>query len=816
MERLIRQGLPVVIRWAKARFLTNSLGITAACLFPALLIGCGFSLNTPSGAPGSQTTGGSGGGGPVGQTVSFPTLTQPLTACENPNTGPSNGDWGIGSNPVFVNPWNVVVGSPVYKSNTIFWTSRETAPGQSILLTGAFTDATKNIRIAPVPAGTTDWQTLVTHSTTVISPTQQSTTGLSFLVPISFPAGVYGFQIEDPSAPPVMSLANVPALNWAIGVPATVDPTTALTHQVYDCGVEPGGILRVFGKNFIPPNQVVLQSSTGIAYALTPTKLDSNSLAAVVPSGLPPGTYNLWVGTSPWGATSSPVAQIVVKTTPSMSVRNVACSTLVGDGVTDNTKRLQSCLDQYAPIPGSNELAYITLPAGGPFVLTGGVTAHPFEFLGGPPSAVTSFLGRPLSSPPAAWFTIPPHFGMANVSLQAPANPNLLLSAGSTSGDPFTSGHLFFDNINFASTTGPSNNGELMFVVAGPDIQIYNSTFLSNSNQDFDIYFGDGAIISGNHFVLNNWTGLEIEDSQNVIFENNLTDSAQATGQGVGGTSAGSGLSVSRGNSVWGPSAVSRDVYVGYNTFQNMGSQSQQVVLNDGDGGSYYGPISSSSASTVTLAADPWWAWMGTTNPQAASMAIVSGTGVGQYSFLQSYSGRTITLATPWKVQPDGTSVVAITQYELYMTWAHNIMTNTLGASFVLADALESVVEDNTLTNSGAGIYLSAFGPYGGPASYGPVINTDVLRNTLRVGAGNDIWNNPHSNYSGIGIQDMPGCLFSGLMIRDNLVPARNTIFSTNGVNGISAIVIEQNQAYMDFMFPVPGFLIQDNSPPAD
>jgi hypothetical protein len=405
---------------------------------------------------------------------------------------------------------------------------------------------------------------------------------------------------------------------------------------------------------------------------------------------------------------------------------------------------------------------------------------------------------------------------MANISLQAPANPSLLLSAGSTSGNPSTSGHLFFDNVNFASTTGPSSNGELMFAVAGPDIQVYNSTFLANSNQDFDIYFGDGAIVSGNHFVLNNWTGLEIGDSQNVIFENNLTDSAQAIGQGAGGTSGGSGLSISRGNSLWGPSAVSRDIYVGYNTFQNMGSQSQQVVLNDGDGGSYYGPIASSTANTVTLAADPSWAWMGTTNPEAASMAIVSGTGVGQYSFLQSYRGRTVTVATPWKVQPDQTSVVAITQYELYMTWAHNTMTNTLGASFNLSDTLESVIEDNKLTNSGAGIYLSAFGPYGGPASYGPVINTDVLRNTLEEGEGNDIWYNPHSNVSGIGIQDMPGCLFSGLMIRDNVVPSRNTIFNTNGVNGITAVVIEQNEAYMDFMFPVAGFLIQDNSPPPD
>ena len=195
-------------------------------------------------------------------------------------------------------------------------------------------------------------------------------------------------------------------------------------------------------------------------------------------------------------------------------------------------------------------------------------------------------------------------------------------------------------------------------------------------------------------------------------------------------------------------------------------------------------------------------------------MAIVSGTGVGQYSFLQSYSGRTITLATPWKVLPDATSVVVISQYELFMTWAHNAMTNTDGGTFVLADALESVIEDNDLTNSGGGILISAFGPYGGPASYGPVMNTDVLRNTLSVGADTDIWTNPHSNVSGIGVQDMPGCLVSGLMIRDNVVPDIGTIYSTDGVAGISAVLIEQNQANWYPAWATPGFLIQDNSPP--
>ena len=187
---------------------------------------------------------------------------------------------------------------------------------------------------------------------------------------------------------------------------------------------------------------------------------------------------------------------------------------------------------------------------------------------------------------------------------------------------------------------------------------------------------------------------------------------------------------------------------------------------------------------------------------------------MGQYSFLQSYSGRTIHLVSPWKVLPDTTSIVVIAQYELNMTIAHNTITNTLGGSIVLGDALEGVIEDNVLTNAGQGILISAFGPYGGPAAYGPVMNTDVLRNTIALGAGNLIAHD-HGNYLwGIGISDFPGCLLSGLMIRDNVVPSVNVIYNTDGVNGISANVIEQNLAYWQPTFPTPGFLVQDNSPP--
>jgi hypothetical protein len=815
----IVKEIPPDTRWARANSnIEWIVGIAAPAVFSALLVGCGLSLNPSAGSqsPGTSSSG-TGSGGASGPVVPAPGSMEPLTGCANPNTGISNGDWGTGTDPVYTLVDNTapVVGEPIYTSNAIFWTSRETAPGQSILLTGAFTDAKKSVRIAVIPPGAVHWQSLVHGSSTTLSATQQGTTGLSFIVPSSFPVGVYGFEINDPSAPAVLGLANVPSLNWAIGVPSITDPGKALQHEVYDCGVEAGGILRLFGKNFTPSNRVVLQSSSGIAYSLAPSKLDSNSIAAPVPAILAPGTYSVWVGSSPWDVTSSAAGQIIVHLPPPVSVLNVSCPNLVGDGVTDNTKSLQSCLDRYAPV-SSREIAYINIPAGS-FVLTGGVTGYPFEVLAGLSPTLSNFIGQPRGKPPTAWFNIPQHFGMTNLSLKAPANPNLLLSSGSTTGNPLTSGHLFFSNIDFESTSDSSNGAEMMFFLAGPDLQVYNSYFLSNSNQAFDIIFGDGGIVSGNHMVLNNWTGLGISDTQNVIFDDNLTDSQNQPGQGNDGHSGGSGLSVSRANGQYGPSALSRNIYIGYNTFQNMGSVDQQVITNDGDGGAYLGPVASSTASTVTLADDPAWNWMGITNPQAAVIAIAFGAGVGQYSFVQSYSGRTINLVTPWKVLPDRTSVIAITQYELNMTIAHNTITNTLGAAIVLGDALEGVIEDNVLTNAGGGILISAFGPYGGPAAYGPVMNTDVLRNTLAVGEGNFIVRDFGPNdFVGIGIQDFPGCAVSGLMIRNNTVPSVNVIYNTDGVNGISANLIEQNQANWQPTFPTPGLLVQDNSPPPD
>ena len=125
----------------------------------------------------------------------MPLSFQPLTGCANPNTG--NLEWGLGcrllSVYTTVDNTTPVVGAPIYNSNAIFWTSRENAPGQSILLAGAFTDGAKTAQIAYVSPGTIDWQTAVNASMTVLPTTQQ---GLPCL-----PQGTrwcFTFKLNDP------------------------------------------------------------------------------------------------------------------------------------------------------------------------------------------------------------------------------------------------------------------------------------------------------------------------------------------------------------------------------------------------------------------------------------------------------------------------------------------------------------------------------------------------------------------------------------------------------------------------------------------
>jgi Pectate lyase superfamily protein len=737
-----------------------------------------------------------------------PVVFSELSGCLDPNGGIPAKDWGS-LTLAYTDPQtiNLQVNPPQYSENEIFWISRETRPGQSILVTGAFTDLPKSARLALIPEGTTDWQSIVRNSQMLVPATQQGTTGLSFIVPATFPQGVYGFQIEDPSAPPILREANLPFVTWVIGVPSVHDLDNALKHQIHNCGVEPGGTLRIFGKNFLPSTRVMLQSTAGAVWTLNPEKQDSNSISAVVPALLE-GSYNMWVGTSQWDQTSSPATKITVYPVPYSTIRYANCSAMVGDGKTDNTALLQSCLDHNAPTSSSSEIVVLRIGIG-QFVIKTAVTAHSYEVLAGSSATDTILIAGSLFDKGGAWFTVPENFGMANISLRGPASASLLSAGTNAHG----TGHLYLDNVDFERASNNSSDSSDMLILSGVDIQIYDSHLHSDFGRPLYIVTGNGAMLSGNDFELNNaWIG--IQDTQNLIFENNQMHNSILHTQWPEGKGQAGVLSISRGFHTYGPSRLSQNIYTGYNLFHDLDSTAVSVITTDGGGGAYYGPVASSTDTSVVLANDPgWWESTGTTNYLATSIAIIYGKGVGQYSLIKSVNGRTIDLVTPWKVLPDSSSIVDISDYELNLTFANNTFKDNRGKIMDLWGMLEGVIEDNSLTNSGDGILIEAYAGYGGPADYTPAMNIDIIRNSLLKGDGDLIRPSIHSNKSGLGVFDQPGCLVSGVLIRDNIVPSSQAMYSTNGMMGVSAVLIEQNLANWIDDGKIPGFLVQDNVP---
>jgi hypothetical protein len=740
--------------------------------------------------------------------ASADSLSGSLTGCSNPNSSsPQVVGWGTQATPIY-SSLEFDAGTPSYSANSIFWTSHETLPGQSVLVTGAFSKHAKKVQLAAIPEGTINWQTIVAMSKIVVPTKQMGSTALAFTIPSSFPVAKYGFAILDSSATQVMGLANTPEVNWVIGVPATQDPHFALQQEVHDCAAEPGESLRIFGKNFVAGDSVILVSPSNDVVRVSPTRIDSNSLTVQVPGSIALGQYHMWVGNIPWSVTSSAVYNISIVAPPAYNIVNASCDVLVGDGNTDDTSALQECLDRNAPVAGSNDLVYLSLPVGD-FVLTSIVRPHPFQILVGQSTDETRFIGRPGRSSASGGFAIPQHFGMANLSFLATSG-GLMIQSQDMLGQPSTAGHLFFSKIDIEYPVSVASRSDAMFIVTGPDIQVYGSKFLSGSNLAFGIAWGDGAVVSNNEFVLNNWTCLGFQNSQNMVFDGNLIHSQSPLGQGPGGHSGGAGFSISRYFSKFSPSALSQDIYIGYNTFRDVGSQDQQIITTDGGGGAYLGPISSSTATSVTLSNDPSWVSAGITNPATSAMAIISGTGVGQYSKLASINGRTILLQTPWKVLPDATSIVVISQYQLNLTAAHNIFLNTLGRSILFAGTFEGLIEDNELTNSGSGIEIAGIGVYN---FYQSVINNDVLRNSIDAGASDYLSYSFASNTAGIGIFDEGVTLMSGVVLRDNSIPTVQTIYSTNGYSGVSGVLIEQNQGnWYGPGISTDGFLIQGNT----
>ena len=89
----------------------------------------------------------------------------------------------------------------------------------------------------------------------------------------------------------------------------------------------------------------------------------------------------------------------------------------------------------------------------------------------------------------------------------------------------------------------------------------------------------------------------------------------------------------------------------------------------------YFGPVAEASAKRVRLAKavldtkHPWQRPAG----RAGICLVVRGRGLGQYRWVVDNTGDTVTLARPWRVVPDGSSMVCVMRGTVESLWIENM-----------------------------------------------------------------------------------------------------------------------------------------------
>lgn len=754
-----------------------------------------------------------GAGHAVAQGTQAPPITEvgSLTGCTNPLIG-RNGDTGSGKRAVFVDVGNMRSPSdPVYTSNAVFWASRQNKPGHSVLLTGAFTSNPKTVRIAWLAPGVSDWRAAVRGSETTATVTRLSSTGLAFTIPANLKPGVYAYRIEerDNSVPALEGLVNRPEIQWIVGTPGTDAPLEAPAHQLHNCGAEAGGKLRLFGKNLDGATEIHLQAADNRLITLPAERSDDTALIAGIPADLPPGPYHVWLGPARRDASAALPVPIRIHPAPAAPVA-VNCPGLSGDGSTDNSAALQACLDRNR---SNGVRTIIRLPAG-QFAISRPIQLRRYQHLVGESEQATSIVGKAGSATatPPAWIVGESHFGVAALTLRAP-HRDALLRAADLGSDPRSHGHVLINRVTFAVSADYTNGGEStqLIKLSGPDLRILNSTISARKTVSID--YGDGVLIAGNRSTRGDYG---IANSQNVIVANNVFGAPDEVNEGVVIGASRPMISGTTAN-------ATRNFYLGYNLFRNMTyTPTNQFFTTDGGGGAYLGRVAASTATTVTLAGDPNWDMVGTSNPENVVMSIVAGRGVGQYRLLRSIKGRAMELSAPWDVTPDASSVVNITTGYLRITVSHNefrtMHGHALNSVLFFGGVFDSVIDSNYNLNAGNGIAIAAYGPYG-DNTYLPTFNVDCLNNTIvEDGDTAFIRRTALPNVTrGLAIQGMPGATLSGIVVRGNRVGGPGMIFFPNSFKDNYSILVEHNQARVEPWFGgsngPPGALIRANRP---
>lgn len=667
----------------------------------------------------------------------------------------------------------------------IVWVSGPAKPGDSVVLTGAFSPEPKTITIAPVSGGHTDWKSLISTSGVSVTPLYQGPESIMFTLPASLPASgsAYAFKLSDSAGTAIFGRINLPDVYWAMGVPSAAhlfDPGAQITPSA----TVKGELIRVFGRSFGPHPELVLKSMSGI-WTVVPISSSSDwAITATVPLSVPDGSYDVMVRNEPGdNNTSSAAARITISTyrPGPVNVIDVQTCGASGDGVHDDSAAIQNCLNRAAGNSGST-IAHFKA---GSYLLTRAISIPQHVYLKGSGRGQTILkIAGPIGKAPA-FFSGAGYFGLGQMTIQAPSVPKVVGTTASPVGHILLD-HLEIDGIdrNTAPSSLPDEATQLRLSaqlgrgdldtlnLAGDDIRIVNSDIVSAGralilSNAHGIYLANDSISDGPY----GWYC--ISNSADAIFEHSR----------IGGVN-----DIASGGSYSATIGISENIYTDGNTYERMPAANGEAFTSDGPGGAYFGTLSTVSGAHLELAGQPNWknrTWLG------SSVAILAGRGAGQYRLIRNWNGATVDLEQPFEIAPDRTSVVTIVPTQRHYILVNNHVTDAgIGLQFY-GTIFESVIANNTISRA-AGIFLHAakYGDGIQPNLFVQILNNTIARRgTFKGGPGN-----PNINDSGlVRVQCTLPSLSLGIVVRGNQLGSEAAVKVSNIGDSVHGLLIEKN-----------------------
>ena len=223
--------------------------------------------------------------------------------------------------------------------------------------------------------------------------------------------------------------------------------------------------------------------------------------------------------------------------------------------------------------------------------------------------------------------------------------------------------------------------------------------------------------VTGNRFING---GNSISGSENLIFENNTV-----TGGGVSATPA---------------PLYQRNIYFANNRLERNFAHDREAMPLDGGAHTYRGTVTNVVGNRLVLV-DESMAWHnGADHWINGGIMVLAGRGAGQLRRIRHIDGRTVEVDRPWTIEPDDSSLIAISYFRERHLFVGNRIEDATIALQLYGSLVEGIVASNTSARAGG---FHNFGTWKGggpePSWYIQYFDDEILEGNAYRGPMNEI-----------------------------------------------------------------------------